>query len=697
MADFILEIGTEEIPSRFLSGMEEALAHAWDKALHEHVLEYKSLTVCSTPRRAAVSIQGLAEIQSESEELVLGPPLRVAYTAEGKPTPAAEGFARTQGVPMSELFTEKNEKGEYLAARIRKGGRKALEILAELCPVIISGLSFPKSMRWGSGTFVYARPIHWVVALLDNKIVPFSIAGIDSGRHSWGHRVHSGGRIEISSAQEYFNVITKEGAITLSSVERVKRITEEGDRLAKAMNGKILWNSDLLTEVQGLSEHPVPIIGDIQRKYLELPRAVLLTSMETHQKCFGVEDDDGNLLPHFLTVLNIEPKHMPTVKQGWERVLTARLEDARFFWETDMAASFDDWLQALDAAIFLAPLGSMGNKTRRLEELAYFIACKANHPKPEKMKRAGRLSKADLVSGMVGEFASLQGIMGGIYAEKKGEGGWVGAALREQYMPAGPETPCPSTLCGAVLSLADKADTMAGCFGLNMIPTGAADPYALRRCALGIIRIILEFKLRVDLAEFFAEAQDLYGEIEWKLPADEALQKLLEFVSLRAKNYFVSHKNHDVVLVDAVLAAGAEDIWAANERLEALAEFSKKPQFEQAVLTFKRVSNIIRKLSPEDSARITGVYRAELLVEQADKDLAAKLEEIAPRFDALWKEDKFAELFDLLQEIRPVVDAFFDQVMVMSDDRELRENRLNLLKFLVDRLGDLADFNALHI
>lgn len=697
MADFILEIGTEEIPSRFLTGMEEELAQTWQKVLQEHVLEYKALEVASTPRRALVSIKGIAEIQSESEEVVLGPPLRVAYKEDGTPTPAAEGFARTQGVPMSALFTEKNEKGEYLAARIRKGGRKASEILGEVCPSIISGLSFPKSMRWGSSSFTYARPIHWIVALLDEKIVPFTVADIDSGRHSWGHRVHSKGRIEIACAKEYFDVLAKDGGVTLCSAERKKHITEEGDRLAKAMNGKILWNNDLLTEVQGLSEHPVPIIGDIQPKYLEVPREVLLTSMETHQKCFGVEDEEGNLLPHFLTVLNIEPKHMPTVKQGWERVLTARLEDARFFWETDLAVPFDDWLNALDDVIFLAPLGSMGNKTRRLEKLAYFVARKSNHPKPEEMKRAGRLSKADLVSGMVGEFASLQGIMGSIYAEKKGESDWVSWALREQYMPAGPDTPCPTTICGAMLSMADKADTLVGCFGLNMIPTGAADPYALRRSALGIIRIILEYKLRFDIAEFFAEAQDLYGDIKWKLPADEALQKLLEFVSMRAKNYFVSHKGHDVVLVDAVLAAGAEDLWAANGRLEALSAFSKKPEFEQAVLTFKRASNIIRKLGPEDIGRISGAYKTEFLVEPADKELAAKLEEIAPRFDALWQEDKFTELFDLLQELRPTVDSFFDQVMVMAEDKNLRENRLNLLKFLVDRLGALADFNALQI
>ncbi|MBQ4132686.1 MAG: glycine--tRNA ligase subunit beta [Desulfovibrionaceae bacterium] len=697
MADFILEIGTEEIPSRFLTGMEEDLVQAWKKTLDEHVLEYEMLEAASTPRRAVISIKGLAEIQRESEEIVLGPPLRVAYGADGAPTKAAEGFARTQGVKLEDLFTEKNEKGEYLAARIRKGGRKASDILAEVAPQIISGLSFPKRMRWGSSSFQYARPIHWIVALLDDQVVEFSVAGIKSGRHTRGHRVHSSGEILIPAASDYFKAIAEEGAVTLRSCERRRIICEQGDALAAALGGRVLWNDDLLTEVQGLCEHPVPIIGDIQPKYLELPREVLLTSMETHQKCFGLEDENGRLLPHFLTVLNIDPKNMQTVKQGWERVLTARLEDARFFWETDLAVPFDDWLAALDDVIFLAPLGSMGNKTRRLEQLAHFVAEKVNHPEPDQMKRAGRLSKADLVSGMVGEFASLQGIMGGIYADKKGESDWVAWALREQYMPAGPETPAPTTLCGGVLSMADKLDTLAGCFGLNMIPTGAADPYALRRAALGIIRIALQFNWRFDLKELLSRAQSLYGDVNWKLSPEDALQKLLEFVNLRLKNYFTSQKGYDVVLVEAALGAGASDIWAANARLEALAEFAGRSEFEAAVLTFKRAANIVRKLSPEDASRINGIFKHELLAEEADKALAAKLEELAPRFDSMWKEDRFAEMFDLILELRPSVDAFFDQVMVMSDDLAVRENRLNLLKRLVDCLSGLADFSALQI
>lgn len=698
MADFILEIGSEEIPARFLPGMEEDLKKAMQATLHEHCLDFADLKVFSTPRRAVAYVGGLSEVQRESEEVVQGPPAKVAFTAEGKPTPAAEGFARNHGVAMDDLFTITTDKGEYLAARKKTGGRSAMDILAEVCPAIITNMPFPKRMRWGSSPFLYVRPLHWVVALLNDEVVPFGVANIQSGRCSVGHRVHGEARIEIPAAADYFELMAQKGAVTVSAKDRREIIRREGEKSAEAVEGKVLWNEELLTEVQGLTEHPVPIIGNISPKYLELPREVLLTSMETHQKCFGIESrDDGELLPYFLTVLNIEPKTMSLVKQGWERVLTARLEDARFFWESDLAVPFDEWLASLDNVIFLAPLGSMGNKTRRLEKLCRYIARKIGYAEVEEAARAGRLSKADLVSGMVGEFSSLQGIMGGIYALKKGESRAVSSALREQYLPAGPDSPLPASLSGAILSMADKADTLVGCFGLGMIPTGAADPYALRRCALGIIRIILEYDLRLDLVELFAEAQDLYGDVHWKLSQDEALQKLLDFVTLRAKNYFVSTLACDVVLAEAVLAAGSDDIRSAKVRLAALIDFAARPNFAQAVLTFKRAANIIRKLDKDCADKVTGAFSKGYLQEPAEKELAAKLVEIGPRFDALWKENNFAELFVLLEELQPVVNAFFDQVMVMVDDEGLRFNRLNLLKNLVDRLGALADFNALQI
>ena len=697
MSDFILEIGSEELPARFLPDQEKELRQRMSAALAAAAVDFGTLEVECAPRRAMVLVRDIALTQRETEEVVTGPPAKVAFDAEGKPLPPAEGFVRTQGVSMADTFLLDTDKGKYLAVRKKTGGGKTADILAGICPELIASLPFAKRMRWGSGDFLYARPLRWLLALLDDQVIPFSLAGVTSGRHTHGHREHSAGRLEVPTAADYQRIIREEGKIILSASERRGQIMAEGNKLARTVDGAVVWKDSLLTEVQGLTEHPVPVLASIATKYLELPREVLLTSMETHQKCFGVEGQDGELLPFFITVLNITPEDLKPVRAGWERVLTARLEDANFFWKTDLSTGLDVWAKRLDDVIFLAPLGSMGDKCRRLEKLCAWLAKKVKFPHHEEMARAGRLAKADLCSGMVGEFGSLQGIMGGIYARHSSEHQTVVQALREQYLPAGPDTPAPETLAGAILSMADKADTMMGCFGLGMIPTGAADPYALRRCALGILRIALKYDMRFDLTELFAEAQDLYTGISWKLPSDEALAKVMDFTVLRAKNYFTANKGYDVLVTEAALSAGLEDICSTAMRVEALAAFSRQPNYEQAVQTFKRLANIIAKIEGADLEYLTGGYSSDLLREAAEKNLAAKLEEIGPRFDALWHEDRFSELFGLLDEVRPAVDAFFDQVMVMDKDDAVRRNRLNLLQALAGRLGLLADFKALQI
>ena len=440
----------------------------------------------------------------------------------------------------------------------------------------------------------------------------------------------------------------------------------------------------------------MPLLGDFDPAYLEVPAEVLLTSMESHQKSFGIEGPDGRLMPHFLTVLNLTPRDMAVVKHGWERVLRARLEDARFFWHQDLRESLDTWLEKLEHVIFIARLGSMADKTRRLESLCRWLAetTAAGRVDADDAARAGRLSKADLVSGMVGEFDTLQGIMGGIYAARKGESAVVAQALREQYLPAGPDSPLPSSLAGALLSLADKADTLAGCFGLGMIPTGAADPNGLRRCALGIIRIMLEFDLRLDVRALFARAQELYGDRQWKIGRDEALDKLLEFFTARLRNYWQSH-GEDTLLVDAALGAGLADVPSCAARLDALRDFSRMPGYAAAVQTFKRVSNILRKQGDDGALALT--WEASLLREAPEKALAATLDELLPRLDALQEKGDHAAVLAALEEVRPAVDAFFDGVMVMAEEAAVRANRLAMLNALGSRFARLADFAALQI
>lgn len=694
MATFVLEIGSEELPSRFLAPEEGELASRFSGALDEAGLEYGALRVMSTPRRAVVIVEDLNPVQVEREEVVSGPPVRVAYDAEGKPTKALEGFARTNACALEDVFRVETDKGEYVAVRKRTGGAPAVGLLADICPSVITALSFQKRMRWGAYSLAYARPLRWILALLDDAVVPFTVGPMASGRETCGHRIHGAGPFAVAHANEFLATLAGACAITIDPAQRRNVIIEGGNAQAAAAGGKVLWKDSLLDEVQGLAEHPVPLLADFDPAYLEVPREVLLTSMESHQKSFGIEGANGELLPHFLTVLNLTPEDMGVVKRGWERVLRARLEDARFFWQADLRDTFDHWLQKLDTVIFIGGLGSMGDKTRRLEALCRWLAESCAPELADDASRAGRLSKADLVSGLVGEFDTLQGIMGGIYAGRKGESKAVAEALGEQYLPAGPDSPLPKSLAGALLSMADKADTLAGCFGLGMIPTGAADPNGLRRCALGIIRIMLEFGLAVDVRQFFAKAQQLYGDRQWKLAPHDALDKLMDFFAARLRNYFMS-QGQDTLLVDAALGAGAEDVKDCGARLAALAAFSQAADYEAAVQTFKRVANILRKQGQAEE--LSDHWDPALLREDAEKALASTLEEMLPRLDALWAAHDHAAALACLSAVRPAVDAFFAGVMVMCDDANLRRNRLSMLRGLGSRFARLADFSALQM
>jgi glycyl-tRNA synthetase beta chain len=695
MPEFILEIGTEELPARFFPRLHEELGEAVAKAFEERRIDFSGVRTFATPRRIVLHVAEVASAQRREEELLTGPPSRIAFGPDGAPTKAALGFAKTQGVDIADCFVQTTDKGEYLAVRRMTGGEATLDLLPAVCEAAVAGLQFPKKMRWGARDFGFGRPIQWLLALLGAEVVPFALAGVASGRTTRGHRVHGPGPFEVADAGRYFEVVRRQGHVVLDPAERRRLIREGADALAREAGGRVVWKEDLLDEVVGLVETPVPILGDIDPSFLEVPREVLLTSMESHQKSFGVEDAQGALLPHFVSTLNLEPRDRALVKKGWERVLRARLEDARFFWKADLRADADTWLARLDKVIFLAPLGSMGDKTRRLEGTCAALAAATAPELGAAAARAGRLSKADLVSEMVYEFDELQGIMGGIYARRRGEPEAVADALYEQYLPAGPGSPVPQGMTGALLSMADKADTLAGCFGLDMIPTGANDPYALRRAALGIIRIILHHGLRLSLSDLLARARGAYaGGVAWKLPEAEAQARLLDFFAGRLKAYFTS-RGHQTLVVEAALGAGFDDVWALAARVDALGEFAREDDFAQAVLTFKRAANIIVKQG--GAAEISGEYDAALLTEKAEKALAARLEAMAPTWDALWARDDFSSLLGLLRELRPDVDAFFDGVMVMCDDAALRANRLNLLGALVGRLGRLADFAALQV
>lgn len=693
MARFVLEIGTEEIPARFLASSEKALLEGFAAALAQEGIKHGGMRAMSTPRRLALIVEDMAETQPEREEIIIGPPVSVAWGKDGKPSRALTGFADANNIKPEETFRQKTDKGEYVACRKKSGGGPTLKVLAELAPKIIASIPFAKRMRWGANQTAYARPLRWILALLDGEVVPFTIQPVSSGRETWGHRIHGPGPFQIANAADYEKTVAENGAVMVDPAKRREMIKSAGDKLAKEMGGEILWKDSLLEEVAGLVEHPLPVIADFDPAYLEVPPEALLTSMESHQKSFGVKGPDGKLLPHFLTVLNISPEDPDLVKKGWERVLRARLEDARFFWREDLKHTFGDWLAKLDNVIFIGPLGSMGEKSRRLEKLCEWLAWQLA---PEDIDaalaaRAGLLAKADLVSAMVGEFDTLQGIMGGIYAAKAGEDEAVARAIQEQYLPAGPDSTLPKSAAGAVLSMSDKADTLAGCFGLDMIPTGAADPNGLRRCALGIIRILIDRNWRLDVDKLFRKARELYGEKEWKLDPDLAQARLMDFFRGRLRNYF-SALGYDAIIVNAIVTDRTVDPADAKSRLDALVAFSGRPDYVEAAQTLKRVENMAKKSHARETE-----WNKELLAEEAEKALARKLEELLPELDKKLERGEYAEVLDALKHLREPVNGFFDNVLVLCDDEGLRENRLKLLNALGSRFGKVAEFSQLQI
>lgn len=690
MPDFILEIGTEEVPARFLKNEETDLLQNLIKALDESGLAHGPATSYATPRRLAVFIADVAERQACGEEVITGPPVAAAYDVDGKPSKALLGFMKGHALELADIFAQKSPKGEYVAARRQTGGRDAIELLAEICPVVLGGLHFPKRMRWASHKLAYARPTRWILALYGDRVVPFEFGPLKSDRKTFGHRVHGSGPHVVAAASAWLEVVSDKGQIVPDAGRRRQHIMARGDEAARRLGGRIVWKESLLDEVGGLVEHPVPILGDFDPSYLEIPEEVLLTSMESHQKSFGLRGVDGKLLPHFLTVLNLEPQDPALVKKGWERVLRARLEDARFFWRADLADSFDNWLKRLETVIYIGPLGSVAEHGKRLASLCRWLAEQVEPLRPELASRAGELAKADLVSAMIGEFDTLQGIMGGIYAEKAGEDPAVSQAIREQYLPAGPDSPLPASSLGAILSVADKALMLAGCFGLNMIPTGMADPNGLRRCALGIIRILLDRGWDIRTSALFDMARSLFGEKKWKLTPEAARERLLEFMKARLRAWYIA-QGYDTPMVDAVLANGVEHIADSKARLDALQAFAGNSDFLDQARILKRVENISR-----EAAEHSGGWEKTLLAEEAEKALAAELETALPVLDALLARRAYGEVFAMLGKLRDPVNNFFEKVMVNSEDPAVRQNRMRLLRALARPYAAIADFSLLQ-
>ena len=689
--ELLLEIGTEEIPPAFLPKALRDLGEIARAELTANRIRHGEIRTMGTPRRLFLSVAEVAERQQDQVIEKLGPAVRVAFDEQGNPSRAAVGFAKGQNLAVAGLECVTTEKGEYLCARKKIIGEQTEGLLPAILTKVITDIPFRKSMRWSDYEFRFARPIHWILALFDGRIVPFRIANIESGRMSRGHRFMSPDPFPVNSRQEYFDE-TRGRFVVVDPAERMEIIRDETRKAAATVGGLVLPSEELLETVTFLTEYPTVVCGNFDREFLELPQEVLTTTMISHQKYFPVVDERGALLPYFITVNNTLARDPSVVKRGNERVIRARLSDARFFFEADRKIPLDERVEGLRKVVFHTLLGTSYEKVLRFEELAGWIArnVEPSHGDQtlflKRVRRTALLAKADLDTQMVCEFTELQGIMGREYALLAGEDPVVAKAIHEHYLPIAAGGELPESDEGAVVSIADKMDTICGFFGVGLIPTGTADPYALRRQALGVINIILTKRYPFSLGSLIDRSLAILGPL-LRRPADETKASVLEFLRGRFENLLIT-RGHPYDVVDAVLATGVQNLVTADDKIRAMETFKSDPNFQPLAVAFKRVVNIIRcfQNGAIDPALFSGPEESNL------HEAFLKIREtVASHISG---GDYSAVLFDLAR-LRGPVDGFFETVLVMAEDERVRFNRLSLLKEISTLFHDIADFSKI--
>jgi glycyl-tRNA synthetase beta chain len=684
--ELLLEIGTEEIPAGLTPTALKSLADLMIKELGALEASFGELRTLGTPRRLVISVRDVSEFQKETVERRLGPPKHLAFDTSGNPTKAAVGFAKSLGVRTEDLETVSTDRGEYLCSVRRRKGGKTSDSLKKMLPRVITSIPFLKSMRWGDSALRFVRPIHWILALFDGQVIPFQLEEVESGDLTYGHRFMGPGPFKVKSFDHYLKTLQK--AWVIADPGKRKSMIEEGiGEAAQRVTGRILLDSGLLDEVTFLVEYPVIVLGEFEKDFLSLPKEVIVHAMEDHQRYFPVVDSEGTILPHFVCVSNTRATDMDVVKRGNERVLRARLSDARFFYQEDTKLSLEKRVDALKNVVFQTKLGTSFEKVMRFRSLARFLARKLEPEIEKAVDRAALLCKADLVTGMVGEFPSLQGIIGREYALLSGEPEGVAKAIAEHYLPAFAGDRLPSSPVGDFVSIADKLDTITGCFGVGLTPTGAGDPFGLRRQALGILNILLEKRYRISLSEIIAESLKLLGE-KTELPPGQIANSVREFFKNRFGNFLISRNNPQDV-VEAALEAEFDDVADSHDRIAALVEIKGTKEFIPLAAAFKRVVNITKDHAGREVA-------ASLCHEKAEIALHEKILEVTEKVDELLTARDYRGALGLLTKLKKPVDSFFDQVLVMDKDERIRRNRLALLGRIVDLFSRIADFSKIE-
>jgi glycyl-tRNA synthetase beta chain len=686
--DVLIELGTEELPPKALAKLSQVFHQGVEEGLNKAELSFGEIRPYATPRRLALVISKLQTKQPDRTVERRGPAVTAAFDEEGNPTKALQGFASSCGVGVDDLETMKTDKGAWLVFKQEQAGAEASALLPEIIEQSLNQLPIPKRMRWGDLPGEFVRPVHWLVVLQGSTVVPMEILGVKSDQFSRGHRFHHPEPVRISSPMTYAPQMETEGHVLVDFQARKEAIEGQVIELAAKLNGEAIINPDLLDEVTGLVEWPVALAGNFDQRFLELPAEALISSMEGHQKYFAVQATDGKLLPHFITVSNIASQDPTQVIAGNERVILPRLSDAAFFWDTDRKQPLAARQEQLKTIVFQNKLGTVYDKSARVATLAAEIAAQVGGD-AALAERAAKLAKCDLVTEMVGEFPELQGIMGRYYARLDGEDNEVAEALDEQYLPRFAGDSLPSTISGQAVSLAEKLDTLTGLFGIGQPPTGVKDPFALRRAALGVLRIIIEKELDLDLAALLQSAANSFGDI---LTEKAVTEQVMSYFYDRLRGY-ASEQGFKADEFEAVLAVKPSKPLDFIQRLKAVAAFRKLEQADSLAAGNKRIGNILRKNDAEaDDLQVNDG----LLEEAAEKALAKKVSQARSDLAPLTANADYTGVLNYLVGMRETIDSFFDDVMVMADDEAVRLNRLALLNQTRALFLGVADISCLQ-
>ncbi|MCD6486704.1 MAG: glycine--tRNA ligase subunit beta [Syntrophobacterales bacterium] len=683
--ELLLEIGTEEIPAAFLPKALKDMEQNITREFSENRIGHGRIKTMGTPRRLLLSVRDVDERQEDQLLEKIGPSTKVAFDESGKPTKAAIGFARGQGIDVSDLEQIETPKGQQICSRKKIIGEDTKTILTDLLPRFILAIPFRKSMRWMDMDVRFARPVHWILALFGDEVVPFNMENIASGNISHGHRFMAPEPFEVNGFEDYLEKI-KGHFVVVDPVKRKNIISDELKNAAGNVNGFVLENEDLLEEVSFLVEYPSVVLGSFDREYLALPKEVLTTAMMKHQKYFPVVDTHGNLLPYFITINNTLARDPSVVTRGNEKVIRARLADARFFFEEDQKTPLENRLEDLKDVIFHTLLGTSYEKIMRFKDLASYIAEKIKPQIAQQVDRVALLCKADLETLMVCEFAELQGIMGREYALIQGEEPIVAKAIYEHYLPVSAGGNLPETDEGSIVSIADKMDTITGCFGVGLIPTGTADPYALRRQALGIINVVIDRDYCLELDKLADKSISILAGRLKRTP-EETKSDVMNFLKGRFENQLIS-RGYSYDVVDSVLSGGVSDIVQSLKRIESMETFKKHPDFEPLAIAFKRVVNILKDFEG-------GSIDPSVFDSSSEDNLYHTLIDIRETANECIDKGRYSDALSEMATLRKPVDSFFDEVMVMAEDEKIRFNRLSLLEEISKLFHRIADFSRI--